>query len=98
MSPEDRLTDEALESKAAVCCPVCDVDGRSQLEALAIGVALGVAYRDIHRITASMCADHRSQWFLAMVKAGRAVDSVLPEPIYNPAERGGGLPPTGLPR
>lgn len=94
MSPEDRLTDEALESRAAVCCPVCDVDGRSQLEALAIGVALGVAYRDIHRITASMCADHRSQWFLAMVNAGRAVDSV-PEPIYNPSERGGGLPPLG---
>ena len=67
VSPEDRLTDEALEFRAAVCCPVCDVDGRSQLEALAIGVALGVAYRDIHRITASMCADHRSQWFLAMV-------------------------------
>jgi len=85
VSPEERLADEATESKAALCCPVCDVEGRSQLEALAIGVALGVAYRDIHRITTSMCANHRSQWFLAMVKAGRAVDSVLPEPIYNPA-------------
>jgi hypothetical protein len=76
VSPEDKLADEALAAKSALCCPTCDVEGRSQLEALAIGVALGVAYRDIHRITESMCAAHRSQWFLAMVKAGRAVDSV----------------------
>ena len=29
---------------------------------------------------------------------GEPCKVLLPEPIYNPAERGGGLPPTGLPR
>ena len=75
-------------------CPACDVDGRASLDALAVGVALGVAFRDIHVVTESMCADHRSQWFLAMVRAGRAVDEA-PEPIYNPSAKGGGILPTG---
>ena len=65
---------------APVNCPACDVDGRAPLDALAVGVALGVAYRDIHTVTEAMCPDHRSQWFRAMVRAGRTVDDAAPDP------------------
>lgn len=54
-----------------VACPVCDLartvpDTRI---ALALGVALGVAFKDMSVVTNLMCAEHRMPYFVAMTKA-----------------------------
>lgn len=50
-------------------CPCCDVEKHGPLEGLALGTALGVAFRDMHAITEMCCARHRTPFMLAMLRA-----------------------------
>lgn len=52
-----------------VHCPACDLQLLAPLESLALGVALGAAFPDMHSITELMCAKHRTPYVLAMARA-----------------------------
>jgi hypothetical protein len=52
--------------------------------ALALGVSLGAAFEDMHRVTEMMCTKHRSTYVVAMATA-----SVLGNSENESEERGG---------
>lgn len=57
-------------------CPCCDLDamGPTPLMAHALGVALGVCFQDMHRVTELMCPKHRSTYVIAMAHASVAIN------------------------
>lgn len=50
-------------------CPACDLSDAAlpPFEALALGVGVGLAKKDMHAVTESMCSAHRIPWVLAMM-------------------------------
>lgn len=56
-------------------CPACDVaHSDDPLFCLAIGVAIGTAFLDMHRATELMCAAHRTPYVMASLRAAVAVN------------------------
>lgn len=47
-------------------CPACDAEGLKVTEALALGICLGVALKDMHEVTKMMCGKHRVKYVVAM--------------------------------
>lgn len=61
-----------------VPCPLCDIekkglpdpDGPWQpADILAFGVALGVIFKDMHKVTECVCGPHRTHWVMSMLSA-----------------------------
>jgi hypothetical protein len=56
-------------------CPVCalDADVCPPTEALALGLALGVALQNMHDVTELVCDEHRVRWSMAMFLAAQKI-------------------------
>lgn len=64
---------------ACPCCDIETIDGslssnKREVMALAIGVMLGGAFADIHRVTELMCTTHRPKFVIAMARASAHVN------------------------
>ena len=61
----------------SVPCPCCDItkSHAGPVLALAMGVGLGAAFPDIHRVTELMCAAHRAPYVMAMMHAQVAMNT-----------------------
>lgn len=55
-------------------CPACVLQKATidPLQALGIGVAIGVHVKDPHDVTEAMCAEHRTPYVLGQLKAAAA--------------------------
>ena len=52
-------------------CPACEIDAwqSTPLTALALGVALGALFPDVHAVSEIMCDAHALPWVRAMLTA-----------------------------
>lgn len=57
-------------------CPCCDVEEYGPLEGLALGVALGAAFGDMHKVTELCCPAHRTKYIMAMLHADVRANTV----------------------
>ena len=59
----------------APVCPACDLMNADlpPFESMALGVGVGLAKKEIHAVTESMCRAHRIPWVLAMAKLNEAL-------------------------
>ena len=58
-------------------CPACDVQHSDDpLFCLALGVAVGHSYAEMHHVTEQMCATHRKPYIMAMINVAHTMRSL----------------------